>query len=205
MKFYFSPGAAALPAHIALITTGLPYDAIRVDPVTRKTVHGTDFLTINAKGHGPALQLDSGQILTEVAAIVQYIADEAPASQLAPPAGTMERYRLIEWLAWIGTEIHPAIGVLARADLPAETAALARQAIATRVSFLESTLSDRCFLTGTMFSVADAYLFGVLSQSRQRGIDLAQWPSVDAYLSRIAELPAVRTAMVAEGWLEPSA
>lgn len=204
MKFYFSPGAASLPAHIALIETGLPFDAVRVDPVTRKTVHGADFVTINAKGHGPALQLDNGQILTEVAAIVQYVADEAPASQLAPPAGTMERYRLIEWLAFIGTEMHPALGALARADLPAETAALARQALTTRLSFLESTLADRRFLTGTTFTVADAYLFAVLCQSQQCGIDLARWPSVHAYLNRIVELPAVRTAMMAEGWLRPS-
>jgi len=203
MKLYFSPGAISLSAHIALIEAGLPFDAVRVDLLTKQTAQGSDFLSINPKGHVPALQLESGQILTEVPAVVEYIADQAPGSQLAPPAGSMERYRLMEWLAYIHGEMQPTAGALASSASPPKMVDLARQSLGRHFDFLEKALENRSFLTGNAFTVADSYLFTVLCWCSHFGIDLTRWPTVQAYQERIGDRPAVRTAMTAEGLIAP--
>lgn len=205
MKLYFSPGACSLSPHIVLCEAGLAFDLERVDLAAKVTASGTDFRTINPKGSVPALQLDNGDILTEGPAIVQYLADQVPEKSLAPAAGTMARYHLMEWLNFISTELHKTFSPLFRANTPAETKDMARETLANRIGFVATQLQRSTFLTGEQFSVADAYLFTVLSWSRHVKLDLAPWPSVEAYLKRIAARPAVRAAMVAEGLIKEEA
>jgi glutathione S-transferase len=197
MKLYFSPGACSLSPHIVLRELGLPFDLERVDTKAQKTASGADFTAINPKKYVPTLQLDDGEILTEGAVIVQYLADRKPEAQLAPPAGTMERYRLQEWLNYIASELHKSYGPLFRAA--EEQRQPMRDAMVPKLEYLARHLEKRPFLTGERFSVADAYLFTVLRWSKRVGIDLGRWPAIQAYVQRVAARPAVRAAMEVEG------
>ena len=199
MKLYFSPGACSLSPHIVLRELGLPFELERVDTKAQKTASGADFTAINPKKYVPTLQLDGGEVLTEGAVIVQYLADRKPDAQLAPPAGSMERYRLQEWLNYIASEIHKSYSPLFRAA--EEQRPPLRDAMAAKFEYLSGHLQSRPFLLGERFSVADAYLFTVLNWSKRVGIDLARWPSLHSYVQRIAARPAVRTAMETEGLL----
>lgn len=199
IKLYYSPGACSLAPHIALKEAGVPHELVRVDLGTHKTQSGEDFYAINPKGYVPALQLDDGSLLTENGALEQYIADLAPEKKLAPPAGTMERYRLQEWLHFVGTEIHKAYSPLFNPATPEETQKAQLEHISRRLGLVEKHLEGKQFLLGDSFTVADAYLFTVLSWSRFKGPDLKQWPAVEAYFQRVAERPAVQAAMAAEG------
>jgi len=202
MKLYFSPGACSLSPHIILREAGYTFDTEKVSLADKKTASGTDYRTINPKGYVPALQLDNGEVLTEGPAIVQYLADGKPETQLAPPAGTIERYRLMEWLNFISTELHKAFSPLFKPGTPAETKQASRDAIAGRLDFVEPQLQKHAYLTGNQFTVADAYLFTVLSWTRHLHFDLGRWPAVQEYLQRIAARPAVRAAMMAEGLIK---
>ena len=202
MKLYFSPGACSLSPHIALRAAGLPFDMVKVDFATRKTAADGDYLAINPKGYVPALQLDDGSVLTEGPAIVQYIADRAPAAKLAPAAGTMERYRLMEWLNFLTSEIHKGFSPLFNSKLSEETKAIMREALALRFGYLSAQLRDQPYLMGDGFTVADAYLFTLLGWCRMTEVDLSKWPTLVTYTERIAELPAVRAAMKAEGLIK---
>ena len=199
MKLYFSPGACSLSPHIVLRELGLPFELERVDTKAQKTASGADFTAINPKKYVPTLQLDGGEVLTEGAVIVQYLADRKPDAQLAPPAGSMERYRLQEWLNYIASEIHKSYSPLFRAA--EEQRPALRDAMAPKFEYLAGHLQSRAFLLGERFSVADAYLFTVLNWSKRVGIDLARWPSLHSYVQRIAARPAVHTAMETEGLL----
>jgi glutathione S-transferase len=197
VKLYFLPGACSLSPHIVLRELGLPFDLERVDTKAGKTASGADFRTINPKGYVPVLQLDDGEVLTEGAAIVQYLADRKPDAGLAPPPGTMDRYRLQEWLVYVATEIHKGFSPLFRAkDEEAKKPLVA--ALTAKFPYLARQLSSRQFLLGDRFTVADAYLFTVLNWSRFVGIDLSQWPELRAYHERIKSRPAVRAAIDAE-------
>jgi glutathione S-transferase len=198
MKLYYSPGACSLSPHIVLREAGLPFALERVDLQTKKTENGADYLSINAKGYVPALELDDGSLLTEGPAIVQYLADLAPASRLAPPPGGLERARLQEWLSFIGTELHKTFSPLFRPG-PEETKAAARARIAHWLAWIEPQLQARPYLLGDRFGVADAYLFTVLSWSALAQLALTDFPGVRGYLARIAERPAVQQALAAEG------
>lgn len=199
MKLYFSPGACSLSPHIVLLEAGLAFTTERVDLAIKSTASGSDYSAINPKGSVPALQLDDGQILTEGPAIVQYLADLAPAKQLAPAAGSMERYRLIEALNFISTELHKGFSILFNANMPQEAKAIARELLAKRIALVAQQLETTDYLCGQQFSVADAYLFTVLRWSAPLHLDLSPWPAIDAYLSRIAARPAVHQALLAEG------
>lgn len=199
MKLYFSRGTCALSPHIALAESGLPFELEAVDLAGKKTAGGIDYLTINPKGYVPALQLDDGDVLTEGPAIVQYVADLAPDKKLAPAAGTIERYHLVEWLNFISTEIHKNFSLLFNKDLPVEAQDIARAALARRIGFAAGKLQHSTFLTGENFTVADGYLFTVLQWARPMKIDLAPWPPIVAFLDRVAARPAVRAALEAEG------
>jgi glutathione S-transferase len=199
MKLYFSPGACSLSPHIILRELGLPFELERVDTKAQKTASGADFTAINPKKYVPTLQLDGGEVLTEGAVIVQYLADRKPDAQLAPAAGSMERYRLQEWLNYIASEIHKSYSPLFRAA--EEQRPALRDALAAKFDYLARNLEKRPFLMGERFSVADAYLFTVLNWSSRVGIDLGRWPPIRSYVQRIAERPAVRAAMEAEGLL----
>jgi glutathione S-transferase len=202
MKLYFSTGACSLSPHIVLREAGIPFELERVNLASKKTASGGDYLEVNPKGYVPALRFDNGDVLTEGPAIVQYLADSVPEKQLAPAAGSMERYRLVEWLNFISTELHKTFSPLFNPKAPEETKQAARDIIAARLDIVEKQLQDKDYLNGNHFSVADAYLFTVLTWARPMKFDLGRWPAVQAYMQRVAERPSVREAMEAEGLIK---
>jgi len=201
MKLYYSPGACSLSPHIVMREAGIPVQLVKVDLQAKKTEDGTDFRTINSKGYVPTLELPDGQRLTEGPAIVQYIADQAPARGLAPASGTIERYRLQEWLNFISTELHKQFSPLF--DPASEATLKTRQVegIGTRFDWITKQLGSRDYLMGSAFTVADAYLFTVLGWAKYVDIDLAKWPVLAAYAARVTQRPQVREALKAEGLL----
>ncbi|HXF45426.1 MAG TPA: glutathione transferase GstA [Burkholderiaceae bacterium] len=199
MKLYYSPGACSLSPHIVLRELGLPFTPVKVDLKSKRTADGADYLTINGKGYVPALELDDGQVLTEGPAIVQYLADRKPEARLAPPNGTLERYRLQEWLNFISTELHKQFSPLFAPNTPDATKEAQRERLANRFDWLSKQLAGKQYLLGNDFSVADAYLFTVLNWCGYVGLDLAKWPVLAQYHARVAARPAVREALKAEG------
>lgn len=199
MKLYYSPGACSLSPHIVLCELGLPYELVRIDLATHRTADGEDYTAINAKGYVPALHLDDGQLLTEGPAIVQYLADLKPAAGLLPPAGTLGRARVQEWLTFIGTELHKNFGALFNPSISADWRAAATANIERRLAFADQALASSDYLTGANFCVADAYLFTVVNWTRVLKIDLAAWPALAAFQQRVLTRPAVQTALREEG------
>jgi len=198
MKLYHAPGACSLAPHIALNEAGLDFDAVKVDLKKHQLADGTDYYTINPKGSVPLLELPDGQRLSEVAVILQYIADRKPGT-LAPAFGSMERYRLMEWLNFIATEIHKQFGPLWDPSTPDVTKERQRAVLAKRFDYLAKTLSVQPYLTGETFSVADAYLFTVVNWAGLLKIDLAPWPALQQFQARVAARPKVHATLVAEG------
>lgn len=199
MKLYYSPGACSLSPHIVLVESGLDFNLERVDLGAKKTEHGADYLAINAKGYVPALELEDGQLLTEGPAIVQYIADLAPQKALAPPAGTLARYRLQEWLNFVSTELHKGFSGLFNKRAPEEWKAIARETLASRFDFVARQLDGKPYLMDAGFSVADAYLFTIMRWAQPMAVTLSPWPVLGAYMERTAARPAVKSALAAEG------
>jgi glutathione S-transferase len=200
MKLYYSPGACSLASHITLREAGAAFDLEKVDVRQKKTEHDADFWAINPKGYVPALALDSGEVLTEGAAILQYIADQHPAAGLAPAAGTLARARLQEQLNFVATELHKAFTPLFNPATSDADKAAGKQRVEQRLSLIEKQLADgRSFLLGESFSVADAYLFVVAGWTKHFGIDLAAWPQVAALCQRVAARKSVQAALQAEG------
>ena len=202
MKLYYSPGACSLASHIALYETGLPFEIDRLIKTTKMTVGGEDFMQINPKGYVPTIKLDDGSILTEGAAVLQYIADQKPDSGLAPKAGTMERYRLQEWLTFISSELHKSFSPFFNKDTTEDVKTNARNHLTKRLGYVETQLANKPYLMGDHFTVADAYLFVVVNWSNIVGFDLSPFPRIKEYMARIAERPAVQAAMKAEGLLK---
>jgi glutathione S-transferase len=205
VKLYYTPGTCSLSPHIVAREAAIPIDLVRVDigAQPHRTESGVDYSDVNPKGYVPALALDDGQLLTEGAAIVQYLADLAPKSGLAPAAGTLERYRLQEWLTFIGAELHKMFSPWLfhpEHGEPAQQAARAK--IIERLAFLERHLTTHAYLLGDRFTVADAYAFAVISWSRLTRIELTLFPMLTRYLERIAARPKVQEAMRAEGLLQ---
>jgi glutathione S-transferase len=198
MKLYFSPGACSLASHIALREAGIAFETDKVDLRAHKTSAGGDFYSINPKGYVPALQLDDGAVLTEGAAILQYIADQKPATKLAPVAGTMDRYRLQEWLNFIGSELHKSFSPLFNPSTPDDIRATTRERLEKRLGFVAERLEGKSFLMGENFTVADAYLYTVLGWTQAVGLDRAKWPVLDRYFKRVGERSAVQAAREAE-------
>jgi len=202
MKLYYAPGACSLSPHIVLLEAGLPYTLEKVDFATKKTSAGIDYFTINSKGAVPALQFDDGRVLTEGPAIVQYLADQKPDSGLAPRAGTFERYQLMEILNYITSEVHKGFGPLFNPKISADWKASALANLDKQLDWLSGFLANKIFLTGNTFTVADAYLFTVLNWTGHVRIDLARWPVLSAYQSRVAQRPKVQQALREEGLLK---
>lgn len=198
MKLYFAPGACSLATHIALFEAGIPFTAERVDLKSKQTAGGADFRAINPKGYVPALQLDGDVVLTEGPALLQYVADQAQPGQLAPAAGTLQRYQLIGWLTYLNSEVHKSFGPLFNPGASDDAKAGARAALAQRFGFLERTLEGREFLMD-QYTVADSYLFTVLGWCNWVKLSLADWPGLQAYVARIGTRPAVQHALRAEG------
>jgi glutathione S-transferase len=201
LKLYYAPGACSLAPHIALCEAGLAYEIEQVDLAAKRTASGDDFNAVNPKGYVPALRLDDGQVLTEASAVLQYIADQAPAAGLLPQGG-MARYRTLEWLNFVATELHKGFGPLWKPDTPDAYKVIARQNLARRLAYLDSRIAERDHLTAAGFGIADAYAFTILSWGGFHKIDLAQWPNVQRYHGRIAERPAVQRALREEGLLK---
>lgn len=199
MKLYYAPGACSLAVHIVLREAGYAFELDKVDLTTKTTAAGEDYRQVNGKGYVPALRLDDGQVLTEAAVCLQYLADQRPEAGLAPAAGSLARYRLMEWLNFTSSEIHKTLGALfnerATPDWQADRIAL----FGRRAGWLAGQLADRPYLMGAEFSVADAYLYTVLRWCRLFRIDLGPWPALPDYMARIAARPAVQAAMAAEG------
>ncbi|HSB97510.1 MAG TPA: glutathione transferase GstA [Spongiibacteraceae bacterium] len=199
MKLFFSPAACSLSPHIVLRESGLPFELVRIDMVARKTADGADYLQLNPKGQVPALQLDDGQIITEGPVIVQYVADRAPEKKLVPAAGTIERYRVQEWLNFTCSEIHKNFGLIFKFAAIEDMKPALIGLINERIRYVEQQLEGKDFLVGNTFTVADAYMFTALSWCKFLQIDLSSLPSITAYNARIAARPAVIAAMQAEG------
>ena len=199
MKLYYSPGACSLSPHIVLHEAGLPYTPVLASTKTHQLADGTDFYTINPKGYVPLLELDNGERLSEGPVIVQYIADQAPASKLVPPAGTMARYRVMEWLNFITSELHKSYSPLFNKDMPDEAKAIARKRLGDRYAWVDQQLAGKDYLMGEQFTVADAYLYTVTTWAGLVGVDLSARPNLAAYMARVAARPAVQAARKAEG------
>jgi len=201
-KLYYSPGACSLSPHIVLREAGLPFDLVLASTKTKKLADGSDYLAINPKGQVPLLELDDGERLTEGPAIVQYIADQAPASGLAPAAGTMARYRLMEWLNFITSELHKGFSPLFTPGMPDEGKAMAHARLVERLTWVDGQLAVKTWLMGDNFTVADAYLFTVADWGKYAGVDIGGLANLSAYLDRVAARPAVQAALKAEGLLK---
>lgn len=200
MKLYYKPGACSLATHIVLHEAGETFDIEEVDTEAGRTKSGGDYTTINPKGYVPALELASGDVLTEGASILQYIADQHPDSNLAPKAGTIARARLHEHLNYTASELHKAFGPFFNKSASDADKQAAGKAVAYKFDYLNDLLSDgRIYLLGSGFSVADAYLFVVANWSNFTGIDLKNWLHLAAFVKRVSERPAAQAALKAEG------
>jgi glutathione S-transferase len=198
MKLYYAAGTCSLAPHIALREAGLPFTLVRFDMKARTLETGGPLTEVNEKGYVPVLELDDGQRLTEAAAVLQYIADQKPESGLAPPVGTMARYRLLEWLNFLATEVHKIYWPLFHDGTDVENQK-AREHLGRSFAIVERRLGDQHYLLGDAFTIADAYLVTVLNWTKAAGIDIATWPKLKDYRLRIRERPAVKAALEAEG------
>jgi glutathione S-transferase len=199
MKLYFSPGACSFHPHVSLREAGIPFELVRVDIRAHKIAGGgDDYYGVNPKGYVPLLELDDGSRLSEGAVIDQYIADQKPESGLIPRAGTMERYRVQEWLNFISSELHKQFSPLFYPTTSDETKKAQRERIGGRFDLIEKTLAKQPFLTGETFTVADAYLFNMLMWTDHTGIDRTKWPAIVAFFDRVSARPAVKAAFEAE-------
>jgi glutathione S-transferase len=202
MKLYYSPGACSLSPHIALLEAGLPYDLVKVDLRAKKLENGDDFLKVNPKGQVPALALDSGELVTEGPVIVQMIADRAAGKNLAPAHGSAERYKLLEWLNFITAELHKNFGPMFSPVLADEAKAFFKDRVMGKFKYIDSQLAGRDYLMGSQFSVADAYLFTMLSWADRLKFDLSAMPNLTAYKARVAARPKVQEALTKEGLMK---
>ena len=202
MKLYYSPGACSLSPHIALHEAGLAFEAVLASTKSHKLQDGTDFYTINPLGYVPVLELDNGERLREGPAILQYIADQVPDKQLAPANGTMGRYRLQEWLTFIGTEIHKGFGPLFKPGTPEDYKPLVKEQLLKRLEWVNGELASKPYLLGEQFSVADGYLFTTLSWCGYVGLDISNLENLKAFQARVGARPAVQATLKAEGLLK---
>jgi glutathione S-transferase len=199
MKLYYAPGACSLSPHIVTRELGLPVRLQKVNNKEKTVEGGGDYWQVNGKGYVPALELDNGEVLTEGPAIVQYLADQKPEAGLVPKAGSMERYRVQEWLNFVTSEIHKQFSPLFRPNTPEEYKTICKENLAKRFTWLDKQLAGKDYLMGKRFTVADAYLFTVLRWTVPMKIDLAPWPNLAAYLQRVGKRPKVKEAMQEEG------
>ena len=202
MKLYYSPGACSLSPHIVLHEAGLKHEAIMTSTKSHKLQDGTDFYSINPLGYVPFLVLDSGDTLHEGPAIVQYLADQAPEKNLAPANGTMARYHLQEWLNFISTEVHKGFGPLFNPATPEDYKPAIKASLTKRLTWVDEQLSNKSYLMGDQFTVADAYLFTVTNWAQFVGLDISELKHLQSYRERVLARPAVQAAMKTEGLLK---
>jgi len=202
MKLYYTPGACSLSPHIALLEAGLPYDLVKVDLRAKKLENGDDFLKVNPKGQVPVLALDSGELITEGPVIIQMIADKATGKNLAPARDSADRYKLLEWLNFITTELHKSFGPMFSPVLADEAKAFFKDRVMGKFRYVESQLAGRDYLMGSQFTVADGYLFTMLSWADRMKFDLSEMPNLLAYKARVGARPKVQEALTKEGLLK---
>ena len=202
MKLYYSPGACSLSPHIALLEAGLPYELVKVDLRAKKIENGDDYLKVNPKGQVPALVTDSGELLTEGPVIVQIIADKAAGKNLAPSRDSAERYKLQEWLNYITGELHKNFGPMFSPVLADEAKAFFKDRVMGKFKYVDSALAGRDYLMGNQFTVADGYLFTMLTWADRMKFDLSAMPNLLAYKARIAARPKVQQALAKEGLMK---
>jgi glutathione S-transferase len=202
MKLYYAPGACSLSPHIVARELGIPIDLKKVNTKDKSIEGGGDYWKINPRGYVPALELDNGQILTEGPAIVQYLADQKPDAGIAPRSGSFERYRLLEWLNFLTSEVHKSFSPLFKPNTPEEYKKIAKENLATRFDWLDKQFAGKEYLLGKSFSVADAYLFVLLGWTKPTQIDLSRWPNLAAFHARVGARPKVKEALRAEGLLK---
>ena len=201
MKLYYSPGACSLAPHIVLNEIGANYALEKVDLAEKTTESGADFNAVNGKGYVPTLEFAKDQVLTEVSTIVQYLADKTEGSNLLPKFGSLERYRAMETLNFVASELHKGIGGLFAKGMPEEGRKLIIERVSKRLGWVDAQLANKPFLLGNDFSVADAYAFTVMNWGQWVGIDIKKWPNIAAYMERVSARPAVQTALKTEGLL----
>lgn len=201
MKLYYSPGACSMSPHIALLEAGLPFTAVKAPTKTHQLDDGTDYYTINPLGYVPLLELDDGTRITEGPAIVQYIADQVPAKNLAPANGSLARYQLQSWLTFIGTELHKGFSPLFNPATPEEYKKIAIDKLLGRLKHVDAQLAGKSYLMGDDFSVADGYLFTVTNWAPRVGVDISGLANIAAFRARMMTRPAVQAAMKAEGFM----
>ena len=199
MKLYYSPGACSLSVHITLHESGLAFEHVLASTKTHLLPDGTDYYTINPLGYVPLLELGDGTRLTEGPAIVQYIADQVPAKNLAPANGTVARAQLQSWLNFIATEIHKNFGPLFSPATPAEYKQTLIERLQSRLAWIDGQLAGKDYLMGAQFSVADPYLFTVTNWAPRVGVDISGLTHLAAFRERVAARPAVQMAMKEEG------
>jgi glutathione S-transferase len=202
MKLYYTPGACSMAVNITLHESGQKFDLVKVDLSQHKTEGGEDYYRINPKGYVPALKLDNGEVLTEDVVLLQYVADQKPEAGLAPKAGTMERYRLLEWLNFISSEMHKTLGALFNPGITPEWKEDRIALFGRRCDYLVKALGSKPYLMGDKFTIADAYLFTILGWANYFKLDMGRWPALRQYADRIAARPAVQEAMKAEGLIK---
>jgi glutathione S-transferase len=202
MKLYYAPGACSLSPHIVAIEAGIPLELVRVDTKTKTVARDGDYWDVNPKGYVPALELDDGQVLTEGPAIVQFLADLAPAASLAPANGSFERVRLQEMLNYITSELHKTYSPLFRPDVLPAVREERLAYLQRRYALLEERLEGNKYLFGDRFTVADAYLFAVTNWARGVKLDLGEFPNLQAFQKRVGGRKAVLQAMRAEGLIK---
>ena len=202
MKLYYTPGACSLSPHIALLEAGLPYDLVKVDLRAKKLENGDDFLKVNPKGQVPVLALDSGELVTEGPVIVQMIADKAAGKNLAPARDSADRYKLLEWLNFITTELHKSFGPMFSPVLADEAKAFFKDRVMGKFKYVDSQLAGRDYLMGSQFTVADGYLFTMLSWADRMKFDLSDMPNLLAYKDRVGARPKVQEALTKEGLMK---
>lgn len=201
MKLYYSPGACSLASHIVAREGKLPVDLSRVtfEGATRTTAEGEDFFAVNAKGgYVPALRLDSGEVFAEGAAILQYLADQSQVT-MTPEKGTMEYYRMLEWLTFVSTEIHKGFSPLYNPTLPDELKEAQKAKIMSRLPYVEKELGSHEYLVGTTFTIADAYLYTILRWTKRFDMSLADYPNISAFMARMDAREGVKEALTEEG------
>jgi glutathione S-transferase len=199
MKLYYSPGACSLSPHIALLEAGLPYELVKVDLRAKKLENGDDYLKVNPKGQVPALGLDTGEIVTEGPVIVQMIADQAAGKALAPARDHSDRYKLLEWLNFITSELHKNFGPMFSPALADDAKAFFKDRVMGKFGYLDGALAGRDYLMGKQFTVADGYLFTILTWADRMKFDLSAMPNLLAYKARVAARPKVQEALIKEG------
>ena len=199
MKLFYKPGACSLASHITLRESGKDFTLDGVDLMKKRLENGDDFFAVNPKGQVPALLLDDGTLLTEGVAIMQYLADSVPDRQLLAPTSSLSRYKTIEWLNYIATELHKGFTPLFRPDTPEDFKPTVRALLEKKMQYVNDSLKDNPWICGSRFSIADAYLFTVLRWAYAVKLNMAGLSNIDAYMARMAERPAVAAAVKAEG------